>query len=253
MGIPSYFSHIVKKYKHIVESMESQDIQYDNLYMDSNSIIYDMLHSMESMQSDDDFEIKLINAVISKIEDYIKIIKPSNTIFIAFDGVAPLAKMNQQRTRRYKSHFMEECTFLNKCQVKWSSSQITPGTKFMTLLSKKMNEYFKDNKEKKYNVKKVIISAADEKGEGEHKLYEYMRKNPDINHNTAVYGLDADLIMLSIFHVKYQKNIYIFREAPAFMNSSIPKDLLNDDSIYFLDINYFIKEKITLSLVKIYF
>ena len=56
MGIPSYFSHIVKKYKHIVESMENQDIQYDNLYMDSNSIIYDMLHTMESMQGDDDFE-----------------------------------------------------------------------------------------------------------------------------------------------------------------------------------------------------
>ena len=53
--------HIVKKYKHIVESMESQDIQYDNLYMDSNSIIYDMLHSMESMQSDDDFEIKYLS------------------------------------------------------------------------------------------------------------------------------------------------------------------------------------------------
>ena len=230
MGIPSYFSHIVKKYKHIVESMENQDIQYDNLYMDSNSIIYDMLHSMESMQCDDDFEIKLINAVISKIEDYIKIIKPSNTIFIAFDGVAPLAKMNQQKIRRYKSHFMEECAFLNKIQVKWSSSQITPGTKFMTLLSKKMNEYFKDNKEKKYNVKKVIISAADEKGEGEHKLYEYMRKNPDINHNTAVYGLDADLIMLSIFHVKYQKNIYIFREAPAFMTDS------ENDELYILNI-----------------
>ena len=209
--------------------MENQDIQYDNLYMDSNSIIYDMLHSMESIQGDDDFEIKLINAVISKIEDYIKIIKPSNTIFIAFDGVAPLAKMNQQRTRRYKSHFMEECTFLNKSKVKWSSSQITPGTKFMMLLSKEMNEYFKDN-EKKYSVKNVIISAADEKGEGEHKLYEYMRKNPDINHNTAVYGLDADLIMLSIFHVKYQKNIYIFREAPAFMTDS------ENDELYILNI-----------------
>merc|ERR1711871_1031352 len=100
----------------------------------------------------------------------------------------------------------------------------------MTLLSKKMNEYFRDNKEKKYNVKNVIISAADEKGEGEHKLYEYMRKNPDINQNTAVYGLDADLIMLSIFHVKYQKNIYIFREAPAFMTGS------EDDELYILNI-----------------
>ena len=35
----------------------------------------------------------------------IKIISPDVIIYIAFDGVSPVAKMEQQRTRRYKSSF----------------------------------------------------------------------------------------------------------------------------------------------------
>ena len=43
--------------------------------------------------------------VITKIEYYISIIDPSETVIIAFDGVAPVAKLEQQRGRRYKSWY----------------------------------------------------------------------------------------------------------------------------------------------------
>ena len=46
MGIPSYFSYIVKNHRKIIYKLEDcfkhkKDI--DNLYLDSNSIIYDCI------------------------------------------------------------------------------------------------------------------------------------------------------------------------------------------------------------------
>lgn len=229
MGIPSYFSHITRKYGKIMNKLQyykNGNIKIDNLAMDCNSIVYDILRTIEY---DDNFETNLIDQVILKIEDYIQEIKPSNFIFIAFDGVAPLAKMNQQKTRRYKSDFMSHMNYFKTEDKKWSTSNITPGTNFMNNLSIKVNYHFK-NSEKKFHVKKIIVSCSDEVGEGEHKIFNYLREHPNSEENLFLYGLDADLIMLSIFNIEYQKNIFIFREAPAFMKEP------SDDDYYTLNI-----------------
>ena len=89
------------------------------------------------------------------------------------------------------------------------------------ILSKKINYEF-TLKEKQLGVKKIIVSTSQEPGEGEHKLFDYLRKNDLTNDNIALYGLDSDLIMLSIFHMNYCNNIYNFREAPEFIRNSLP-------------------------------
>ena len=63
----------------------------------------------------------------------------------------------------------------------------------------------------KFNVKNIIISASDEPGEGEHKIFEYIRTHQDEhkNSNTIIYGLDADLIMLTLNHLRICKK-FIF-------------------------------------------
>ena len=39
-------------------------------------------------------------------------------------------------------------------------------------------------------------------GEGEHKIFDYIRENKHINNEkTVIYGLDADLIMLTVNHL----------------------------------------------------
>jgi len=225
MGIPSYFSHIIKNYPQIIKKYSyylQNNVDFHSLFMDCNSIIYDIVNAMnEETRNDPNVETMIIDMTLAKIMEYILFIKPTNRVYIAFDGVAPFAKMNQQKTRRYKSHFMD--VFLNGQPTnKWNTANITPGTQFMQNLSRKMNEYFSDkNIQNKTAVKEWIISASDESGEGEHKLFQYIRKHPCKDENIVVYGLDSDLIMLAIFHYHLYNNCYIFREAPEFLKSSI--------------------------------
>ena len=245
MGIPSYFSYIIKNYPNIIRNLNYfKDKTIQHLYMDCNSIIYDAVYSMDKQLIDEssnvDLENHIINQVINDIKMYIDIIRPTTTIFIAFDGVAPFAKMDQQRTRRYKSLFMSNNSFGKNEENKktWNTSAITPGTEFMEKLSKIIDYEFKFT-EKKYNCNSIIVSCSNEVGEGEHKLFNHLRSNQFQNDNVAVYGLDADLIMLSIFNLKFSKNIYVFREAPEFLKSSIPIDILGKDTEpYFLDIEH---------------
>jgi len=239
MGIPSYFSHIIKNYPNIIRNLSyfsQKSVAFDELYMDCNSIIYDSAHELEKKGCRSDlFEQELIHLIIVKIEEYIKTIKPRDVVYIAFDGVAPFAKMEQQRTRRYKSQFMAK---LEGGQGSlFCSAAITPGTEFMKKLCQSITKHFTLS-EKKYNVGKIITSCSDECGEGEHKLFKYIR-NTIQSRTIAVYGLDSDLIMLSIFHLKYCNNLFIFREAPEFLKSSIPLDIHGkENEPYFLDIKH---------------
>ena len=238
MGIPSYFSFIVKNHGEIIKMLHYlKDI--NNFYLDSNSIIYDCLRDLqeESEGGDKDFEKKLIEAVCSKIDLYIRVIRPISTLFIAFDGVAPVAKLEQQRNRRYKSHLVQSLKdALSRTQKNtWDKTAITPGTAFMAKLGRYIGDYFMD-KEEKYGLEKIIVSTAGEPGEGEHKLFAYIRNNPKkhAKETTLVYGLDADLIMLCLNHLPISKRIYLYRETPEFIKSLDAS--LEPNKAYYLDI-----------------
>lgn len=211
--------------------------------MDCNSIIYDVVRKMES-----DPELskhitndRIIDGVISKIRYYAKIIEPTNVMYVAFDGVAPFAKMEQQRIRRYKNGYLSAVDFehdngalsLTKSSSKWNTSAITPGTDFMTALSAKVRRAFSDDK-RTGGAKTVIVSPSDEAGEGEHKMFQYMRDHALKDESIAVYGLDSDLIMLSLFHCFACDNIYIFRESPSF-GKAILQGQFGEDELIFLD------------------
>jgi 5'-3' exonuclease len=234
MGIPAYFSYIIKNYPNILQKFQ-KNIAVNHLFLDSNSVVYDSMREIEYSGNNDDFERKLINAVCKKIETYIQQISPTHLVYIAFDGVAPVAKLNQQRNRRYKSWFMGQYEPTNIPQ--WDSTAITPGTEFMNKLNLQVRYHFR--KPNAYNVRQVIISGSDSPGEGEHKIFEYIRENTDDikNMKSVIYGLDADLIMLTINHLQYCKNMYLFRETPDFIKSI--DNTLDPNFMYVIDIPQF--------------
>jgi 5'-3' exonuclease len=239
MGIPSYFSYIVKNHPSIICKYFSDSLSVDNLYLDCNSIIYDVYHKLASDSSllSDGIVINIIKNVIQKIEEYISIIQPTNTVIIAFDGVAPVAKLEQQRSRRYKSWYQNEVTrmiFKKDKPDPWNTTAITPGTKFMAELNQMISRHFSSDSFVKFKLQNIIVSGSNQVGEGEHKLFDFIRSNSlkHLSETTVIYGLDADLIMLSINHLPICPKIYLFRETPHFIQSI--DSSLEPEANYFL-------------------
>ena len=166
MGIPSYFSYIIKNHSNIIRNIRQCD-HFQHLFMDCNSIIYDSYYQL-AKDNTKVSERAIIQRVIQHIKQLIGMIQPNGVIYIAFDGVAPFAKMSQQRTRRYKSLFTSNLE--NKPTV-WNTANITPGTLFMKSLCDILHKEFA-NKERVYRVEKMIFSGSNVPGEGEHKLFE---------------------------------------------------------------------------------
>ena len=234
MGIPSYFSYIIKNYSNIIRNKSSCE-KIQHLLMDCNSIIYDSYRELEEKYKKEPFDLttietQLIHNTICKIVEYIMAISPDKSAFITFDGVAPFAKMDQQKIRRFKT----QTSISSNSPPIWNTTSITPGTTFMTNLSKSVKSYFRKNQIP--NIR-VFTSCSDEIGEGEHKLFHMLRTTDCKNDIVAVYGLDADLIMLSIFHQQFCKNIYVFREAPTF--KTVISSQFDEKELLFMDINLF--------------
>ena len=221
MGIPTYFSYIIRNHMKVLKSFLKfrENTNVDNLYMDSNSVIYDCLRDLEKKSElkpvlADNYPI-ISHAVCVRIEKYINDIGPSDTVYLAFDGVAPLAKRQQQMSRRCKTVLMEK--LFGKSL--FSTVNITPGTDFMNYFSKYVVDYFTSD-QLKLPCANIVVSSPNEPGEGEHEIFKCIRDSPErhLKSNTIIYGLDADLLMLSIFH--YDKaNLFVYREAPEFAKS----------------------------------
>jgi 5'-3' exoribonuclease 1 len=237
MGIPSYFSYIIKNHTNIIRKRHQLKNKFTSLYMDCNSIIYDCIRKIENdtepKPNGFNIEDSIITAVIAKIENYIDSIQPSNIIYIAFDGVAPFAKMEQQRTRRYKTGYLSSSYGKPESSPKpaFNTSSITPGTTFMNMLSLRVSRAF-TNSDRFFGAKTVVVSGSDEPGEGEHKMFQHFRDSKMENETVAVYGLDADLIMLSIFHCFSCDNIFIFRESPEFGKALLGDSFARDELLY---------------------
>jgi 5'-3' exoribonuclease 1 len=245
MGIPSYFSYIVRNHRTIIKKFNSESVdspKINNLYLDCNSFIYEAHHQLNAATNGKDkhgrlYEDAIIKQVCESLVKMIQTLQPNKRILIAFDGVAPMAKLNQQRNRRYMSAYQNSLN--DKAPLEWNTASITPGTAFMKKLSEDITKRFQRPSE--FGLEQIIVSSSDEPGEGEHKIYEYIRANKDYHKatKTIIYGLDADLIMLTLNHLHISENMYLYRETPEFIKH-IDKTL-NPNENYLLDIPLFAK------------
>ena len=190
MGIPSYYKNIIQEYPEIIIPCEEFTHSPDNLFLDLNCAI----HPCCANKTD---EKEMYDAIFEKIQECIQITNVQGLIYLAIDGPAPRTKMEQQRQRRLKSSQEKKI---------WDTNQITPGTPFMNQLSVYLHQRCKEL------TIQWIISDSNEPGEGEHKIMHYMDTLSEKTIN-IVYGLDADLIMLSMIR---KHKVFLLRERTSF-------------------------------------
>lgn len=121
-----------------------------------------------------------------------KLVKPRKCLYLAVDGVAPRAKMNQQRSRRFRSAKEAEITsaeiFAREGKLPdgkpFDSNCITPGTDFMLKLSLALQKWVEFKMETdpfwKALGADVVVSGPDVPGEGEHKVMDFIREQKEL-------------------------------------------------------------------------
>ncbi|GAA5932467.1 chromatin-binding exonuclease XRN1 [Sporobolomyces koalae] len=225
-----FFRFMSERYPLISQLIQENRIpEFDALYLDMNGIIHNCSHPNDNDASFRITEEQIFLAIFAYISHLFSVIKPKKTFFLAIDGVAPRAKMNQQRSRRFRTA-KEAKETLEKAKRRgeeipegegFDSNCITPGTPFMARLSKQLKYFIakKVTEDADWRGVQIILSGHEVPGEGEHKVMEYIRLTKaqpgyDANMRHCLYGLDADLIMLGL--LSHDPHFCLLREEVSF-------------------------------------
>ncbi|KAI6154652.1 exonuclease II [Pisolithus tinctorius] len=230
MGIPKFFRYISERYPLTSQLIQENKIpEFDNLYLDFNGIIHNCSHPNDEDAHFRMSEEQIFTSIFAYVDLLFGKIKPKKLFFMAVDGVAPRAKMNQQRSRRFRTakeaREVREMALAKGQKLPdekaFDSNCITPGTEFMAKLSNQLRYFInkKITEDADWREVEVVLSGHEVPGEGEHKIMEYIRLsraqpdyNPNIRH--CLYGLDADLVMLGL--LSHDPHFCLLREEVKF-------------------------------------
>lgn len=185
MGIPYYVASLIKAHKHIQQKcLPGTPLEVDCLGIDFNCFLHAYLQAENP-----------VGSIVVALEDLVTNVVRAKRVYVAFDGMVPYAKMVQQRYRRMRRPEGEPFSF--------DKHQLSPGTPFMRELSRTL----------KFLYPQFEISDTLEPGEGEHKIFTWLRTlKPEDRKNTVIYGLDADLVVISLAQNHLSSNLKLLRE-----------------------------------------
>jgi 5'-3' exonuclease len=217
-----------------IEPILSDVNSIDYFLIDANCLVHPVCFKTVAdnpeLKDNDKLEHKMLHNICEYLDKIIKYVNPKKGVYLAIDGVAPVAKIKQQRSRRFKS--VADKALWDNIKKKhskpignyWNNNAVTPGTLFMEKLHTRLLEWAKTS------CRPIIYSSCFTPSEGEHKLLQFIRTNQrnNLDHSYVIYGLDADLIFLALS--TESDKIYLLREANE-INKNESKEVLNYVSI----------------------
>jgi 5'-3' exoribonuclease 1 len=232
MGIPKFFGWLRNQpdFKAAIGRLIPQSVEI--FAIDMNALIYNNISKylvidvikqegvlMISQEELYRRRIEVFRGVFRDVVGLTEVVAPTESLILAFDGVAPQAKINQQRNRRYKA------ASSRKEDEVFDTNAITPGTDFMIDLDKYITEELdkirKSDEARRSDINpyakilppRIVYSSHLIPGEGEHKIADILRDVPVTKGKTVVvHGMDADLVMIYLLRLRQGwDNIYLFR------------------------------------------
>lgn len=210
MGIPQFFSHVRRKMPWVV--VRGIKAGVGRLAVDFNSVVHACARELQVQRLRGGPALRpeeVYAACVRKVKAYAALARPQRELFVSVDGLAPCAKMVQQRNRRYMASASRE-----HGAAGWDSNCVTPGTEFMTALDAYMASAstLAEIQAVLSPSCRYIYSGSDARGEGEHKIFGRWRSKT-VESVDVVAGLDADLIMMSLLLNRTGGGgVYVMRE-----------------------------------------
>jgi 5'-3' exonuclease len=235
-NIEHELNYILFKIIYDEEYIEDDEfIKYANIWKINTDKLIEILTLSDDLINQTNNRINYIKSIITneivteslkqRILNYINMIvtelnnkKLIEQIFISIDGTPNMAKIVEQKSRRYVGQIVTKLkkdiyekyseTFDLKRQqfehnkfgsgIAFSKSKITPWSTLMNDVYEILcgDEFKVQIYDKCQNLKEYFVSGPNDNGEGEKKIMENIYENKAVNKKITIYSPDSDLIIL---------------------------------------------------------
>lgn len=205
MGVPYLLSYLRRTYKSVFSHGDTPRL--DHVYLDANAMLYQIAEVTK-----DPAEIAAQLVLVAQA--YATVYGGQAHIYI--DGAAHMAKLREQRIRRFRYDPVSVTTESNvepgsrmgsydaSVSVPWTSAMFSPGTKVMNDIHLTLETMTKND---------PLIgtySSYLEPAEGEHKIVDDIKLLPS-GTSIGIVGKDADLLLIGMVLVEKGYNAYVLR------------------------------------------
>lgn len=229
MGVHYFYTWLTTRYPMIRQVHNHFNFPIiDYLYLDLNGVFYKCSQDEKGVfreRFNGKTQEEILGDILNYINFLVKVIKPRKQVFLAVDGVAPRAKMKDQRNRRYvkqrerevEQDFLENYLGVTRERFTQREISISTGSSFMESIDEHLDFFVKRklHEDPLWKDLQVVFSPGTVPGEGEHKIMDFIRKwkkGPDFDSSAThcIYGNDSDLLVLAL--ITHLPHVLVLRE-----------------------------------------